>query len=286
MSTILVIWSKGMLWSQLLQKYISDEHVVIGVDKTICDIADLVSVKTIVWKIQPDRIINCAAYTAVDLCESESKIINFQINALGVYNIALVCQIYQIKLIHISTDYVFDGIQKEWYMPYDNCNPINMYGMAKYIWEQLIQTILQKNNLYIIIRTSRLYGWWLWYRNFVNTIIKLSQQKLELEVVNDQYGSPTSTQTLIDCITNCIDHNLYLWKIIHCTDRVELWGITWYDFAQEIISITKSSCIIQPCLSTSYPRPAIRPPYSYLINTYEKANNRKIMLQQYIMSLS
>ena len=108
-------------------------YETIALDKQNCDITHKDDIEQAIAKYQPDYIINCSAYTAVDLCESEGKMINLQVNALATHHIAQLCQKHHIKLIHISTDYVFGGDQVNGYSPQDPCNPINMYGMAKYL---------------------------------------------------------------------------------------------------------------------------------------------------------
>lgn len=283
MSTILVLWANGMLWSHMTS-YASWHlsHDIVALDKQECDITDKWSLEDCVVRYTPHYIINCSAYTAVDLCESEGKMDNLMINAMGVQYLAQICQNHQVRFIHISTDYVFGSNQIDGYMPYDVPHPINMYGMAKYLWEQyIVSSCVDK--LYTIIRTSRLYGWWPQYHNFVNTIIGLAQAKNQLKVVNDQYGAPTSTHTLVQYIVQHIA-NYAGWSILHCTDSVPAWGITRYDFAQTIVWYTRhaQTCQVIPCDSSQYPLPAPRPKYSYLINSYASAQDRQRSLLTYI----
>lgn len=282
MSNILIIGSYGMLWHMLYDQFVVKfwQDYVIWVDRQTCDITDYWQTSKCIAQYQPDYVINCSAYTAVDKCEDQEKLINFQVNTIGVWNIAKACLMQWCKCVHISTDYVFDWSQEQWYQVWDYPNPINMYGMAKYLGEQSISSILELQQ-YSIIRTSRLYGWWSQYSNFVNTIIKLAQTKDTLQVVDDQYGAPTYTQTLIDYIMSLISDKRVS-GIQHCTDLTPSPGITWYQFAKTIVWYIEISCEVQPCGSQIYPRPAPRPKYSYLINSYAQAWSREQNLKQYI----
>lgn len=209
--------------------------------------------------LKPDYCINCAAYTTVDRAESEPDLA-FQVNGEAVGVLAAVCKSHNTKFIHISTDYVFDGTATKPYTEEFATNPINVYGASKLEGEK---QALELNADSIIIRTSWVYS--SYGKNFVKTILKLVEQKNEISVVDDQYGSPTYAADLASVIM----------KIISISEETASWNpgiynfsndgiITWYDFALAIKEITRSNCIINPIGTAGYPTPAKRPHYSAL----------------------
>lgn len=135
-------------------------------------------------EIRPDIILNCAAYTNVDEAEGSGKKANFDINALGVFHLAKIASEQNMDFITLSTDYVFDGTKEGGYSEDDICNPINEYGISKYLGEKLA---LEENGNSIVVRTSWLYGGGKEYKNFVNTMLKLSETRSELKIINDQF---------------------------------------------------------------------------------------------------
>lgn len=263
-----IIGHCGMLGSDIMKSELTKFHSLVWVDRTECDITSIDAINQSFDKLNPDLIINCSAYTAVDLCEDkEWWLVNFHVNVIWVRNLAQVCQKRWIPLIHISTDYVFDGASEKGYLPEDKANPINMYGMAKLLWEY---TIKDNCSSYHIIRTSWLYGWWSEHNNFVKTMIRLMQEKEEIKVVSDQFGAATSTQSIIKHISQIITHNK-LWGLTsHCTDKVEK-AISRFEFACEIKDIIWSNCNVIPCSSNEFPRPAKRPSFSLLV--CDESNN-------------
>jgi dTDP-4-dehydrorhamnose reductase len=197
---------------------------------------------------------------------------NYNINTLWVYNLAKITNKYNIDFITISTDYVFDGLNKNWYNENEKCNPINGYWMAKYLWESLA---LSENKNSIIIRTSWLYGWWKRFKNFVNTMIKLSENHNELKVINDQFWIPTYTYDLSEAISKVIEKkSIYRWKIFHFSNSSKE-SISWFDFASKIFKITWKDIKINPCNSEEYKTKAKRPDFSVLLN------NSKIILRDW-----
>ncbi|TFH46720.1 MAG: dTDP-4-dehydrorhamnose reductase [ANME-2 cluster archaeon] len=199
-------------------------------------------------KIKPDIVINAAAYTDVDGCEN-NKELALKVNGIAPGNIAKACKFVGAKLIHYSTDYIFDGAKTE-YVESDQANPINVYGQSKYIGEK---NIIENMDDYLIIRTSWLFG--IQSRNFVKTMLKLSSQMDTVKVVNDQYGKPTYTHDLALRTTDMVD---LAPGIYHITND----GIcSWYEFAKEIIDN------VAPCTSEDFVRKARRPKYSVLVNT-------------------
>ena len=203
-----------------------------------------------------DIIINCAAYTAVDKAEQEAELAN-QINHLAVKQLASIANEDQARLIHISTDYVFDGENDKPFIETDIPNPINVYGRTKLSGEKALQAVMPMNA--IIIRASWLYSE---YRNnFVKTILRLSKEQDELNVVSDQIGSPTYTADLADVILEIIKHKKFRdegqsTQIYHYSNDGE---ISWYEFAKEIFKIEKIECEVNPITTQQYPTPAKRP---------------------------
>lgn len=205
--------------------------------------------------LNPDFCINCAAYTAVDKAEVEKEIA-FAINAVGVGELASLCNRYQTKFIHISTDYVFNGNATNAYKENEPVDPVNMYGATKAKGEKLA---LQNNPSSVIIRTSWVYSQY--GKNFVKTMINLMGQKDEISVVNDQSGAPTYAIDLAEAIVNIVQHKKWVPGIYHYSNEG---NITWYDFAIAIQQKTKSNCKVNPIPTSAYPTPAKRPAFSVL----------------------
>ena len=204
---------------------------------------------------QIDHCINCAAYTAVDKAESEKEKA-FLLNAEAAGNLAAVCNDHRTQFIHISTDYVFDGTSTTPYKEEDKISPVNMYGASKLKGEELV---FNNNSSAIIIRTAWVYS--SFGNNFVKTMLRLLKEKESINVVNDQYGSPTYAADLAEVIMKIIDSESDQTGIFnYCNKGV----ISWYDFATEIKKFNKSKCKIRPIPASQYPTPAKRPQYSVL----------------------
>lgn len=205
-----------------------------------------------------DWCINCAAYTAVDLAEKESKKAN-EVNTLGCKNLAQACKDYQIKLIHISTDFVFDGNASKAYVETDMTNPLGVYGLSKLNGENEIISILEDH---YIIRTSWLYSEY--GNNFLKTMLKLSKDRNEINVVVDQIGTPTYAKDLANSLLKIIEKENNNFGVYHYSNE----GIaSWYDFAKAIFDLKNISIKINPILSASYPTLAKRPNFSVLDKT-------------------
>ncbi len=258
---ILVTGAKGMLGKDLSSVLKKANHDVLETDIEELDITQIDKVYEIVKTLKPEIIINCAAYTQVDKAEQEPEKA-FLTNGAGVQNLALVCKDFSIDLLHISTDYVFDGEKKRPYTPFDSPNPINIYGLSKLAGEKYLQWLRDK---FYIIRTSWLYG--KNGPNFVFSILKSVQTRKEIKVVNDQIGSPTWTVTLSLAISEIIGIKKY--GIYHITDNTDH-GISWFSFAQEIIKLSGSKAKVVPCKTEEYPQPARRPRNSVLDLTMTK----------------
>lgn len=204
-------------------------------------------------------IINCAAYTNVDNAEDESLLAN-QINNIAVAEIAIQAKKNNSKLVHISTDYVFDGSKKINFEDDTTC-PINTYGKTKSDGEKAIKKIMSKNAL--ILRTSWVYS--KYGNNFVKTMIRIGKEKNEINVVNDQLGSPTNADDLADTVLHIIDHHNFksnfLTEIYHFSNEG---FISWYDFAKRIYEITNINCNVKPISSDQFPTKAKRPKNSLM----------------------
>lgn len=274
MEKILVIGSKGMLGTDLIKELSKTEHKIIGWDIQDIDITNEQEMQKI-ENLTPNIIINSAAYTDVDKAETEKEICK-KVNVEGVQNLANISKKLDIPLIQISTDYVFDGTKQGWDED-DEKNTINYYGKTKAEGEDIIKNNLEK---YYIIRTSWLFG--KNGKNFVETIKKLCSEKDEIKVVEDQIGSPTYTKDLVKGIINIINNqNKFKYGIYHLTNNNTC---SWFEFAQEIAKQINSDCIIKPCSTKEFPRPAKRPKFSILNNNKtEKLRDWKEALKEYLI---
>jgi dTDP-4-dehydrorhamnose reductase len=249
---ILIAGSKGMLAADLIKEF-EGTCEIIGRDIHDFDICDKDLVIDEINKEKPDCVINCAAYTHVDNCETD-KDLAFSVNGEGVKNLALGCKEAGSLLCHVSTDFVFDGKKGLPYVETDMVNPLSVYGMSKLEGEKNIQEILED---YLIVRTSWLFG--RAGKNFVETISGLAKERDVLEVVNDQTGSPTFTVDLSRAIKALIDVSAR--GVYHVSNS----GIcTWFDFACKICELTGGTSKINPVSSDKYVRPAVRPVYSVM----------------------
>ena len=203
-----------------------------------------------------DTIINCAAYTAVDKAEEEEVLAN-KINHLAVAQLSQIAKNQQAKLIHISTDYVFDGESDKPYIETDETNPINIYGRTKLAGEKALQEIMPTDA--VIIRASWVYSEF--GNNFVKTMLRLGKQRDKLSVVGDQIGSPTYATDLAEAILAIANNKDYQnkespTKIYHYSNKGK---ISWYEFANEIFELTDIQCSVSPITTEQYPTPAQRP---------------------------
>ncbi len=252
---ILVTGAKGMLGRDLVPVLEGEGHEVTATDIEEIDITSPTQIRNVVNEVEPEMIINCAAYTLVDKAEDEPDKA-LLINGVGPENIASACREFEIDLCHISTDYVFDGEKEEPYIPMDKTNPINSYGSSKLAGENAIRQIWDRAT---IIRTSWLYG--KNGKNFVNTILDLAKKQNEIRVVDDQSGSPTWTVSLARVLSKLIVTGRY--GIYHVTDETN-GGISWFRFAEEIVRMAHLDCRVVPVKTSEYPHPAKRPKNSVL----------------------
>ncbi len=258
MNNILVTGANGQLGSEL--RFLSKnnkEYSFFFTDVEDLNINNYKGVKKYISKNSIKIIINCAAYTNVDKAEDEFEEAN-SINHLAVRNLANITKELEIKLVHISTDYVFDGKNHKPYLEIDLPNPQSIYGKTKLAGEQAIKNINPSNS--IIIRTSWLYS--SFGNNFVNTMLNLSQQNNEIKVVSDQIGTPTYARDLAKTILNIIpkvkNENV---KVYHYSNE----GVcSWYDFTKAIFKIKSIKTNVIPVASKEFPTKATRPYYSVL----------------------
>jgi len=251
---ILITGSESMLARDLMP-VLKENNEIIPLSKQEMDITQKDAVIKNIKRSAPDIVINCAAYTKVDTAEEERGKA-FQVNGIGVQNIAIACAEMQIPLCHISTDYVFDGKKSKPYTPFDAPNPLNVYGESKPAGEKYIQWITNK---FYIVRTSGLYG--RGNNNFVITILRLAKEQSAVKVVTDQICSPTYTLNLSAGIKKLIESGSF--GIYHIADDSGS-GISWFDYAREIVSMAGIRAEIIPVTSEEFPRPAKRPAYSVL----------------------
>ena len=242
-----------MLGSDLLLK-LNMGHEVVGLDKEEIDIVSASECEEVIKEIEPEIVINAAAYTNVDGCET-AKDECFAVNAEAVKNIAEACRDKNIRIVHFSTDYVFDGTAKQPYKEDHQCNPINTYGASKMAGERYLRSLSEN---YILIRTAWLYG--VNGKNFVQTILEKVKTTKKLTVVDDQTGSPTYTKDLAAAVDLLITQNAK--GIFHITNRG---NCSWYQFAVKILQEAGIHDIdVTPIRSDQLQRPATRPAYSVL----------------------
>ena len=259
-----LIGSKGMLASEITAQLNQHNIQWIGSDKEV-DITDKAAVEAFVQQNFSSGslqwIINCAAYTAVDKAEDDHAMAQ-KLNADALINICTAAKHYGAKLIHFSTDYVFDGSSSVPYIETDSTNPQSVYGRTKLQGEQNIVGLLPEH---YIIRTAWLYG-----RNganFVSTMLRLMNEKDSLKVVNDQRGSPTYAVDLAKAVLRIMQVDNHRYGIYHYSNEG---NITWYDFSCEIyrqgkrIGLIKRACSVVPCTSSEFPQKAHRPSFSLL----------------------
>ena len=258
---ILITGANGQLGNemkQILNKNLQFNTFFTDVDNL--DITNLDAIDKFIQANSIDIIINCAAYTAVDLAEDNAELCR-KINAEAVENIAKAALKHHARIIHVSTDYVFDGNNNRPYIESDAINPQSVYGKTKAEGEQLLQTILPQDS--IIIRTAWLYS--AYGKNFVKTMLSLGRTKDTINVVHDQLGSPTYAKDLANAIYAIIIHDLWIPGIYHFSNE----GIcSWYDFTQEIHRLAGiNTCKVHPITTAEYPVKAKRPMYSVLDKT-------------------
>lgn len=252
---ILVTGANGQLGRAICELYSGNTEVeIIKTDVAELDITDIAATVQMMEEIKPYAIINCAAHTNVNACETDVDNA-YKINAIGPRNLSIAATKTGAKMVHVSTDYVFEGNGTVPYTEFDATNPLGMYGKTKLEGEKFVQQFADK---YFIIRTAWLYGDG---KNFVKTMLKLSETNDEVKVVGDQIGSPTSTKVLADIINELIFTENY--GIFHGTCE----GFcSWADFTEEIFRLAGKNTKVKHITTEEFPTPAKRPAYSVLDN--------------------
>lgn len=223
-----------------------------------------------------DYCINCAAYTAVDKAETETEQA-YNVNVTGVKNLAEACLAQKIVLIHISTDFVFDGTKTSPYLETDKTNPISVYGQTK---EKGEQALMDRLDSYFIIRTSWLYSEY--GNNFLKTMLRLAGERDEISIVGDQIGSPTYATDLAEAILKIIASKSENFGLYHYSNKGV---VSWYDFANEIFRLSNSTVKLNKIETKDYPTPALRPKFSVL-NTSKIENTLGIADSDWKASLA
>ena len=251
---ILITGSNGMLGHDLIEVLGDDHELILTTSKTL-DITDEKQVMETISSNKPDIVINSAAYTDVDGCE-ENPDIAYAVNGEGAKNLALACREVDCPLVHISTDYVFDGTARTPISEDGEIGPISVYGKSKLEGEKAIQEILDK---YFIVRTAWLYG--INGRNFPRTMLELAENHPQITVVYDEVGTPTYTPDLAYGISQLIETDYY--GIYHLTNSG---SCSWCEFARYIFEIAERDVEVIPVTASEFARPAPRPSYSVLNN--------------------
>lgn len=253
---VLITGANGQLGLEFQQQFqqLEEKVQVVATDYTSLDITNLTQVKDKLLLEQPDIVINCAAHTAVDKCEEDIEGA-YLINAIGPKNLAIACDEIGAKLVQVSTDYVFSGDVPGARREDDLTGPQSIYGTSKLLGEEYVKTFCKKH---FIIRTAWLYGEG---NNFVRTMLKLAETNKELNVVGDQFGSPTSTKDLAKAIIELMQTEYY--GTFHGTCEGEC---SWYDFASKIFKLKGINIKVNKVTSEEFVRPAKRPKYSVLDN--------------------
>lgn len=256
------------------------EAEVLPVDVEELDITDFDAVLAFVEREKPDVIINSAAMTNVDGCETMQDVA-FKVNAAGVRNLAVAAETVGAKLVHVSTDYVFRGNGTSPYTEWDKTDPQSVYGKSKALGEQYALAFCKKS---FIVRTSWLYGYI--GKNFVKTVRRVMRERGAMTVVNDQRGNPTNANDLAHHILKLCVTSEY--GIYHCTGKGEC---TWFEFAREIAKLSGIAGTVSPCTSEEYPSPVKRPAYSSLSHLAldcavgDQMRDWQTALKEYIMKV-
>lgn len=251
---ILITGANGQLGSDLVE-FLKDKYTILPYSSKQLDITNLNLFQKEIDRVMPDIIINCAAYTNVDDCESNIEKA-YIVNSIGAKNCAIISNKFSIKLFHISTDYVFDGIAKEPYKEDDITNPISIYGKSKLSGEN---NIINHCNNFFILRTAGVYG--INGKNFVKTIVNFAKDKKFLKVVNDQITTPTYTLEICKQILALLETEYF--GIYHASSEGEC---SWYEFTKAILDELEINAQLTACSTNEFPRPAKRPKYSVLEN--------------------
>ncbi|MEW6298194.1 MAG: dTDP-4-dehydrorhamnose reductase [Thermodesulfobacteriota bacterium] len=248
---VLLLGANGQL-GRALQEALG-EHDCVALDHSRLDIVRLAAVREAVRAYRPDVVLNAAAYNQVDAAEQDAAAA-YRVNALGPRNVAVVTAAHRIPVLHVSTDYVFDGTAKRPYHEFDRPNPRSVYGASKLAGEEAVRAL---NPRHYIVRTAWLYH--LWGQNFPKTICELARQSPEVRVVSDQYGSPTYAPHLAAAVAQLLATGAY--GTYHLAGRG---GTSWFDLTRALYRALGVRTPVRPVATAEFPRPAERPRYSVL----------------------
>lgn len=269
---VLVTGANGQLGYDVIKLLDSEGIEFLGTDRESLDITNEENVTRVINDYNPNVVIHCAAYTAVDKAEDEKELC-YSVNVLGTRNIAQACKEINAKMVYISTDYVFDGEGDMSFEVTDKPNPINYYGKTKYEGELEVHKFLDK---YFVVRISWVFG--SNGNNFVKTMLRLGKERDEISVVADQIGSPTYTPDLAKLLVEMIKTDKY--GIYHATNEGYC---SWYEFASEIFKQAGMDVKVNPIKTEDYPTKAKRPKNSRLYkNSLIKLENWEDALNHYI----
>lgn len=274
---VLVTGVNGQLGYDVVKELEKRGHKAVGVDRKEMDLTSTEQIKECIENVKPEAIIHCAAYTAVDKAEDEEELCR-RVNAIATKDIAECAKKLDIPMIYISTDYVFDGSKDGEYTEDDIPNPINVYGKTKHEGEVYVQELLEK---YYIVRISWVFGEN--GNNFIDTMLRLAKDRNEINVINDQVGSPTYTKDLASLLVDMIETDKY--GVYHATNEGYC---TWYEFAKEIFRIADVDISVNPITTKEYATKALRPMNSKMSkqklkdNGFKKLRNWKDTVQEYI----
>jgi len=277
---ILVTGANGQLGQDVVRIFSEKGYDVLACSRKELDITDQLQCESVILAYQPDAIIHCAAYTAVDAAETDEDGA-YLVNAAGSRNIVVAAEKVGAKICYISTDYVFDGNSPTSYREYDNTDPKTVYGKSKRAGEYLVQTLSSK---YFIVRTSWVYG--AHGSNFVRTMLKLGAEKPSLQVVHDQVGSPTYTVDLAHFLEVLVQTEFY--GVYHASNTG---SCSWYEFAQAIFEEAGLWPELLPCTTNQFPRPAPRPSNSVMehlsirMNGFQDLRPWRDALKEFIKSM-
>jgi dTDP-4-dehydrorhamnose reductase len=256
---VAIVGSNGQLGSDLVRIF-SAQHEVVALNHADIKVEDIDSVKTALSATKPNVVINTSAYHNVPLCE-QSPDLSFAINGTGTLNLAKVCNDLNAKLVHYSTDYVFDGNKKQPYVETDACNPLNVYAITKLAGENFV---LNYANQPYVIRVSGIYGKVPCRAkggNFITTMLKLAKEKPEVKVVDDEILTPTPTSAIADNTLALINKDAY--GLYHMTCEGQC---SWYEFAKTIWEVLQLKTPLHPTTVAAFSSPVKRPFYSVLEN--------------------
>lgn len=266
---VLVTGVKGQLGYDVVRELQKRGHEAVGVDIDEMDITDAAAVERVMTEVQPDAVIHCSAYTAVDRAEEDKDIeICRRVNVDGTENIAKICKKLDCKMLYLSTDYIFSGDGERPWEPDDEASPLNAYGQSKYDGELALKKYVEK---YFIVRISWVFG--INGNNFIKTMLRLGRENGAVKVVDDQIGSPTYTYDLARLLVDMIESDRY--GAYHATNE----GIcSWYEFAKEIFRAAGMDNVsVTPVKSGEFPVKAKRPKNSRMSKEKLVANGFSLL---------